>query len=159
MDPARSMEMAIRSKAFAQRRLLHGIFWGLLWALLIGLGLAAGGAPGGGIPTGEAGALVRPALSATLTPTPVPTCGSGSNYVVTSSTGVALVPGDTLVPASQCEDCVTLISLPFTYYLYGTAHNSLFLSINGNLQFGSDYPTSLNACLPASNIGNVIFPY
>src|SRR5438046_9661130 len=104
MDPARSTEMAIRDNAFAQRRLLHGVFWVLLGALLFGLGLLAGGAPGGGVPTGEAGALVRPALTAT----PVPTCGAGSNYVVTSSTGVARVPGETLVPPAQCAHGATV---------------------------------------------------
>src|SRR5438105_4093869 len=96
MSRGRSMEMAIRSNAFAQRRLLHGVFGVLVGALLFGLGLGAGGTLAAQVPAGEANTPARPAL----TPTPVPTCGTGSNYVVTSSTGVALVPGDTLVPAS-----------------------------------------------------------
>src|SRR5207248_2462028 len=62
-------------------------------------------------PTGTATSTA----TSTATNTRTPTCGSGSDYVITQATGVSLVPGTSLVAGSQCDDCTVNIAMPFTY--------------------------------------------
>src|SRR4051794_10869932 len=71
--------------------------------------------PAGLLPGGRSGAA---APAEPDTPTPAPTCGPGSNYVVSPATAT-LVPGDTLVPGSQGDETVVTIALPFSYSFYG----------------------------------------
>jgi hypothetical protein len=93
------------------------------------------------------------------TPVPTPTstpavCPPGPDYTYTSSTST-LVPGTTLVPGSQCNNCVAPITLPFPFTLYDSSGESngsqaqqlqsfstAWVSSNGNLQFESQLPNA-----------------
>ena len=63
----------------------------------------------------------------TSTPTFTPTCASG--YTVATGTAT-LVPGTTNT-GSACDDCVTAITLPFPFSLYGVAYTSAGADSNG----------------------------
>src|SRR5205085_1881583 len=103
-----------------------------------------------------------PTNTPTITPTntPLPTCGPSSNYLVTTSTGAPLGTTTNLVAGSQGDDNVVAIPLPFTFYLYGQAFNSVNASTNGNLQFNSSNNQYLNSCpIPRSDFTDAIMPY
>src|SRR5205814_5680078 len=108
--------------------------------------------------TPNATATSTPTATATNTPLPAPTCGSGSNYVISQSTGVAIVPGTTDT-GNHCDDCTTNIALPFAYSLYGQSFTSANVSSNGTLQFVSNSTAFTNACLPQTLFNNTIFPH
>src|SRR5207244_13380526 len=84
-------------------------------------------------PTGTLPTFTR-APTTTITPTftltPRPTICA--NYVFATSTAVALVPGTTDI-GNHCDDCITTVNLPFTYYLYGRACSVVYVDSNGNL--------------------------
>ncbi len=107
--------------------------------------------PSGGVPT------LTPTITRTptITPTPLPPCGSGADYVIDSSTGATIDPGTTLVAGTQCDDCTTLITLPFTFKFYNQSFTTARLSSNGNIQFASNN-NGLNTCLPASSLNYAI---
>ena len=95
-------------------------------------------------------------------PSPTPTPCPGDQYTIAEGTD-PIVPGDTDV-GSHCDDCDTLVALPFSFQLYGNTYNSVNVSSNGRLDFVTlnepgGYVTS---CLPAPpNIGPydyTIFP-
>src|SRR4051794_9065017 len=65
-----------------------------------------------------------PTFTSTRTPAP---CGSGSNYAVVQSSGVALVPGTALVAGSQCDECSVSVTLPFPFRFYGAAYSRAVL--------------------------------
>jgi len=93
-----------------------------------------------------------PTSTATSTP---PAC---SNYVIAQETGVPIVPGTQNIGLS-CDDCVTSISLPFSYRLYDQTFTSATVSSNGNLQFLSSSSAFNNTCLPAPVFNYAILPY
>lgn len=94
----------------------------------------------------------------TSTPTAIPTCGPGSDYVIFSSTGASIDPGTTDT-GNHCDDCVTSVALPFTYNLYGVSFTSANVGANGNLQFSSSNTAFTNTCLPTATFNYTIFPY
>lgn len=96
-----------------------------------------------------------PTITGTPTITPTPNCGTGSNYTVQSSTG-GYVAGSTSI-GQACDDCTTLITLPFTYNFYGQPFTQANVSSNGVLEFSSVITTSANTCLPAASFNNAIF--
>lgn len=103
---------------------------------------------------------MTPVITLTTTPGGTPPAPAGTNYVYTTSTGNAIVPGTTLVPGSQGDDVTALINLPFTYNVYGTNYTAVRASSNGNLQFGGAGNTSFsNTCpLPtATTLGAPFF--
>jgi hypothetical protein len=101
-----------------------------------------------------------PTLTGTITPTPFPTsCGPGSDYVIVPTSGATIVPGTSLVPGSQCDECVQQIVLPFTYNLYGLPFNSVYASSNGNLGFAQNLSPSMAQCLPDNSFTTIVFPY
>src|SRR6476659_5277362 len=75
-------------------------------------------------------------ISATVISTPFPTCGTGADYVVSPQGSATMVPGLTDV-GNHCNDCTTLISLPFPYRLYGQTFKTVSVSDNGTVQFVS----------------------
>ncbi len=89
---------------------------------------------------------------------PLATCTPGTDYVITSTTGIAIVPGTNDI-GNHCDDCPTTITLPFTYNFYGVAYNRVTATSNGNLQFSSSNADYNNACLPAQSINNAIFAH
>src|SRR3989442_241235 len=91
----------------------------------------------------------QPARGPTHPPTP---CGPGSDYAISQSTGVSLVPGTNLVTGSQCNECTVSIDIPFTYDLYGQPFSSFNASSNGNIQFSSNNSTKSNVCLGTTSV-------
>jgi hypothetical protein len=79
-------------------------------------------------------------------------------YTITQSTGARIVPGSTDV-RNHCDDCTTMISLPFAYSLYDQSYTSVKLSSNGNLQFAGANGDYVNVCLPAGSFGSSIFAH
>ncbi len=69
-----------------------------------------------------------------------------------------IVPGDTLVPGSQCDDCLAPITLPFAYTLYGQTATSVEASSNGQLDFVTGDSQYANSCLPDTVASYAIFP-
>ena len=75
-------------------------------------------------------------------------------YVIASGTD-AIVPGTT-DSGSHCDDCDTLISLPFNFQLYGQTYTSVNISSNGRLDFvtANEPGGYITACLPPPpNVG------
>jgi hypothetical protein len=90
--------------------------------------------------------------------------GQCNNYTVTTGAG-AIVPGTTDI-GNHIDDGLTLITLPFTFSLYGTAYTTAQACSNGNLQFGTlsgSYTAAYtNECLtlpPAQITDVMIAPY
>ena len=69
------------------------------------------------------------------------------------------MPGTTLVPGSQCDDCVNTVALPFSYGLYDQTFNAINVSSNGNAQFTTTDSAFTNVCLPWLTHDYTIFPY
>src|SRR5205807_10116300 len=82
------------------------------------------------------------------TPTPTPACGSNINYVITQSTGAAIVPGTTLVAGSQCYGCISFINMPFSYSLYGVSRSGINAYSGGDIAFYCCNSNDSNVCLP-----------
>jgi hypothetical protein len=78
----------------------------------------------------------------------VPGC-SPDQYVITQETD-RLVPGNTDI-GNNCDECDTLISLPFNFQLYGTTYTSVNVSSNGRLDFvNANEPGGFaTGCLPS----------
>jgi hypothetical protein len=89
-----------------------------------------------------------PTATPTLVPTmtPLPTVAACSNYTYTTSTG-SIVAGSTDV-GIHCDDCSTVITLPFQLNLYDGTFNNATISSNGNMQFVTTDFAFGNACLP-----------
>ena len=96
------------------------------------------------------------------TPTPTPTPCPGDQYTIAEGTD-PIVPGDTDI-GSHCDDCDTVVALPFSFQLYGNTYNSVNVSSNGRLDFVTPNEPGgyVTNCLPApANIGPydyTIFP-
>ena len=67
------------------------------------------------------------------------------------------MPG-TVDISNHC-DCVTTISLPFSFTLYDQTFTSVNLSSNGNAQFLTMDTTFTNTCLPWTTHNYTIYPY
>jgi hypothetical protein len=80
--------------------------------------------------------------------------GCANAYVIAQGTDT-IVPGDTRTP-SDCDDCDTLIALPFPFRFYGTTYTAVNASSNGRLDFvtANEPDGFLTSCLPPPpNIG------
>ena len=96
----------------------------------------------------------------TLTPSPTATiapCGTGGDYFIAQSTGV-IDPGVT-DSGNHCDDCGTVITLPFTYNLYGLPFTTASVTSNGQLDFGTVNTSFSNVCLPSASSSYAIFPH
>jgi hypothetical protein len=60
---------------------------------------------------------------------------------------------------NHCDDCTTIISLPFAYNFYGFMFNSAVIGSNGTMAFSSNQNTFGNTCLPNSNFSYAILPH
>ncbi len=94
----------------------------------------------------------------TITPTPLPTCGPGSDYAIVPSNGAVLDPGVNDI-GNHSGGTATNVNLPFTFNLYNQPFSSVNVSTNGNAQFSSASTAFTNSCLPAGTFNNVILPY
>ena len=82
--------------------------------------------------------------------------GCTDQYGITSGTDT-IVPGTTDT-GNHCDDCNTVVSLPFSFTLYGQTYNSVNVSSNGRLDFivPNEPGGFITSCLPAPpNIGPV----
>src|SRR5204863_7097925 len=96
---------------------------------------------------------ITPTITGTFTNTPpssatVPPCGTSANYVIAQSTGASIVSGTTLVPGSQCDDCMSAITLPFGYRQIGRASCRERAKSNGNTQLLKKSDNASNECYP-----------
>src|SRR5881296_2753848 len=99
-----------------------------------------------------------PSPTATRTPTPTPTStATPCQIAITQITGT-IIPGTTDI-GNHCDDCVTTISLPFSFTLYNQTFTSVNLSSNGNAQFTTMDPGFGSTCLPWPGHDYTIFPY
>jgi hypothetical protein len=99
-----------------------------------------------------------PTRTSTVTPSLTPTpCGSTGNYSLAQGTGT-IVPG-TVDAGSHCDDCLTTITLPFAYRLYGVSYSTAGADSNGTLKFVPSASTFTNTCLPAAGDTYTIYPY
>jgi hypothetical protein len=80
------------------------------------------------------------------------------NYTITTQTGQEIVAG-TADTGNHCDDCVTMITLPFPVYIYGVPYTSASVVSNGNIQFTTMSTAFGNVCLPSPNHGRAFFPY
>jgi hypothetical protein len=78
-------------------------------------------------------------------------------YAITQSTG-AVVPG-TVDTGNHCDDCTTLITLPFPFRLYDQTFTQARVSSNGNLQFVGMNADFSSTCLPNSGFNYTIFAF
>ena len=106
---------------------------------------------------------IGPTPTYTATPagtaTPTPTVCAVSDYTITQSTGAVIVPGTTLVPNSNCNDCTAPMVLPFPVQFYNQTFTQARAGSNGNLQFTGDNTLPFNSCLPNATYNNVIYGY
>jgi hypothetical protein len=86
------------------------------------------------------------------TPSPGPT-----DYAFIPSTAT-VVSGTTDI-GNHCDDCTTVINLPFPATLYDRQFNTVILGSNGTLGFVADANLSLNGCIPEETSDFGIFPY
>lgn len=76
------------------------------------------------------------------------TLATGNDYTLSTSSGT-IVPGTTDI-GIHCDDCSSLITLPFPYIFYSQTMLSVSISSNGNLQFNSNNTAFDNLCMPVS---------
>ena len=68
------------------------------------------------------------------------------------------MPGVTNI-GNSCDDCSTVISLPFSVSLYGNTYTSAAAGSNGYLAFGTDFPSFGITCWPSTQGTFVLAPY
>jgi hypothetical protein len=96
--------------------------------------------------------------STPVPPTPTPICGPNGDYVISQSTGASIVPGITDI-GNHCDDCDTLVSLPFPFPLYNQTFNSVLVTSNGTMNFVTTNNTGfINFCLPYAGLNTAIVP-
>jgi hypothetical protein len=91
----------------------------------------------------------------TPTVTPTPTLCT-TNYTYATSTAT-VVPG-TMDVGNHCDDCLTQITLPFPFALYGRTFTLAYLSSNGNMQFNSHLTGFTGAC-PPLGVNHSLMPF
>ncbi len=102
------------------------------------------------------------ATPATMTPSPIPsgtstpaTCSTNYTYATATAT---IVPG-TIDTGNHCDDCLTQITLPFSYQLYDQSFTSVYLESNGSASFSGSIPIFPVSCLPQPGLTYIVFPY
>jgi len=80
-------------------------------------------------------------------------------YTITTSTGNAIVPGDTDI-GNHCDDCATPITLPFPVTVYGATFTTANVSSNGSVDLvGNASPFGTSCPLPDGRIDESILPF
>ncbi|MGA7733758.1 MAG: S-layer homology domain-containing protein [Chloroflexia bacterium] len=103
---------------------------------------AASATPTAGTPT------QTPIVTPTATPTTV--C-VGTTYQVFAGAGATMIPANNKI-ANECDDCVTLVGLPFPVSVYGVVTNTVNVGSNGMLNFGSDQQNIYTQnCVPVAS--------
>ena len=73
--------------------------------------------------------------------------------------GSGTIVAGTVDTGNHCDDCATLINLPFQYQLYTPPFNSANVTSNGQLDFLTADADFNNHCLPDNNASYAIFPH
>src|SRR5687768_9287369 len=108
------------------------------------------GVLGGPTPTGT-----LPTSTSTPLPTSTP-CPVGNYSIVT---GVATIVPGTTNTGSACDDCVTDVTIPFSFTLYDQTFTQVGLDSNGKAHFPSGASVFSNSCLPQAAVSYTIYPY
>ena len=86
-------------------------------------------------------------------------CPPCAAYTIAAIGGQALVPATTDI-GNHCDDCTTMVALPFPVRIYGVGpFTSANVSSNGTVQFLSNSSLSANSCLPSPSHDTTIFAY
>ncbi len=93
----------------------------------------------------------------TPTPTATATPSCSPNYTFTSGTGT-VIPGVTDT-GNHCDDCVTVVSLPFAVSLYDQTFTSASVGSNGILAFGTNNNSFSGMCLPVTGATYQAMPF
>jgi hypothetical protein len=96
-----------------------------------------------------------PTVTATRTATTDPCLTQ--NYQIATAAGT-IVPGTTNT-GSNCDDCVTTITIPFSFRLYDQTFTSAQADSNGKLHFPTGASVFTNSCLPQTGATYTIYPY
>jgi hypothetical protein len=104
-----------------------------------------------------------PTPTGTPSPTPTPTCAAG--YMTATGTGNITAGG--IDSGNHCDDCATLVNLPFPVTVYGTPISLAYAGSNGSLQFSAvpnPKPFYFGQCVPVNPdqggpFLNTLFPY
>jgi len=85
-------------------------------------------------------------------------CATGAPYTATAGAGT-ITPG-TVDSGNHCDDCSTVLALPFPVRIYNVGpFNTANLISNGSLQFNSTNTGFGNLCLPQATMNNAILPF
>jgi len=101
---------------------------------------------------------LTPTVTGTATRAPTPTFCL-TNYTVYVDSNATVEPATSFVPESNCDDCVSVVSLPFPFRFYDLTFTLAYLSSNGSMQFVSKDSAPDNACLPTTNFNYAIIPH
>ena len=105
----------------------------------------------------------RPRPRRHLRPTPTPTCQP--TYTTATTTGMVTAGGTDI--GNHCDDCTTMVNLPFPVNVYGAPNSVAFAGSNGTLQFVAvpqPKPFFFDQCIPVDPTQggpflNTLFPY
>ena len=106
---------------------------------------------------GTIGGGGTPTPTATASPTPTATASCTPSYTFTSGTGT-IVPGTTDT-GNHCDDCTTVISLPFSVTLYDQTFTSATVGSNGIFAFGTNPNAFGGSCLPVTAATYATMPF
>jgi serine protease AprX len=99
-----------------------------------------------------------PTATNTRTPSATPTATACVGNYTTSNQSGTIVPGVTDI-GNHCDDCTTVVTLPFPVLLYGTTCTSITVGSNGELACTVNSNAFSNSCLPDNASNNAIFAY
>jgi hypothetical protein len=89
-------------------------------------------------------------------------CGVPSYAITDSANPYSTISGSGAIAAavSNCDDCTQDVPLPFIFTFFDGAYSDVFVSSNGNLQFGTSASTAfLNDAIPTTAApNNAIYP-
>jgi hypothetical protein len=102
--------------------------------------------------------VIRVLLLAAVAALAVPPPAGAFTYHVQTSTGAAIIPGNTDI-GNHCDDCTTPITVPFPVPFYGGSFTTANVSSNGNLQLSSTSTSFYPGCLPVESFDGAILPY
>jgi hypothetical protein len=91
-------------------------------------------------------------------PAPTPGACATTDYVITQSSGVQIVPGTTDT-GNHCDfiGCTTGINLPFPFTLYDRTFTSAYLGSAGTIGFVGNQGYAISRCLPLDEPQNLNF--
>jgi uncharacterized repeat protein (TIGR01451 family) len=108
---------------------------------------------GTSVPPTSTGTLLPASATATAT-----ACPGLDTYIVAQSLGGTITPG-TIDIGNHCDDCTSVVALPFPVTFYDQTFSSALVSSNGRLAFVSTDASPANVCLPDGASSNAIMAF